>query len=69
MIVLSFTPNYRGIAIDVDLRFSFGFILEHFPDGNKAIKEEMRKTENRAVDLFVPTDRRNNPCIRSEKCC
>jgi hypothetical protein len=69
MYVLSFTPAYRGIAGDADLRFSFGFILEHFPAGNKAIKEEMRKTGNRADELFVLTDRRNNLYICSEKCC
>jgi hypothetical protein len=50
MHVLSFTPNDRGIAIDADLRFSFGFILEQFSAGNKAIEEEMSKTENGADD-------------------
>jgi hypothetical protein len=50
MYVLSFTPNDRGIAVDADLCFLFSFILEHFPAGNKAIKEEMCKTEIRADD-------------------
>ena len=48
MPVLSCTPNDREIAIDADLRFLSGLILEQFPAKNKAIEEKMRKTENRA---------------------
>jgi hypothetical protein len=38
MHVLSFTPNDREIAMDADLRFLSGFILEQFSAGNKAIE-------------------------------
>ena len=40
MYILSFAPNDRGIAIDADLRYLSGFILEQFSAGNKAIEEE-----------------------------
>jgi hypothetical protein len=50
MDLLSLTPNDRGIAMDTDLRFISSFIVDQFSPGNKAIKEEMRKTENRADD-------------------
>jgi hypothetical protein len=43
----SFARKDRGIVIDADIRFSFGFILEQFPPGNKAIEEEMCKIVNR----------------------
>jgi hypothetical protein len=38
---LSFARKDRGIVIDADIRFSFGFILAQFPPGNKVIEEEM----------------------------
>jgi hypothetical protein len=47
---LSFARKDRGIVIDADLRFISGFILEQFSAENKAIKEEMCKTENRGDD-------------------
>ena len=52
MYVLSFIPNDRVIAIDADISFLSGFILKQFSAGNKAIKEEMRKTANRADEHF-----------------
>jgi len=64
MYVLSFMPNDRGIAIDADLRFLYLFILDQFSPGNKAIKEEMRKTENRASDQSSRIDgQAKNLCI------
>jgi hypothetical protein len=36
--------------MDTDLRFISSFIVDQFSPGNKAIKEEMRKTEDRADD-------------------
>jgi hypothetical protein len=46
----SFAWKDRGIVVDADLRFISGFILEQFPPGNKALEEEMCKTENRGRD-------------------
>jgi hypothetical protein len=47
---LSFAWKDRGTVIDADLRFLSGFILEQFSAGNKAIAEEMCKTESRGHD-------------------
>jgi hypothetical protein len=47
---LSFAWKDRGAFIDAGLRFISGFILDQFSSGNKAIEEEMCKTENRAGD-------------------
>jgi hypothetical protein len=38
---------------DADRGFLSGLILEQFPAGNKAIKREMRKTEDGADDPGV----------------
>ena len=58
---LSFAWKDRAIVIDADLRFISGFILEQLSAENKAIDEEMCKTENRgryqccngSVSLYV----------------
>ena len=46
---LSFALKDRGV-IDADLRFISAFILEQFSAENKAIKEEVCKSENRGDD-------------------
>jgi hypothetical protein len=45
---LSFALKDRGV-IDADLRFISAFILEQFSAENKAIKEEVCKSENRVL--------------------
>jgi hypothetical protein len=52
MYVLSFAPNDCGIAIDADLRYLSGFILEQVSAEKKAIKEgnpQNRKWNGRSM--------------------